>query len=208
VVGLWLGARSATRAEVFRKIPAWIVACSCAACLFFIGVRWGWLGSHLTQQALGIQLDKWQIGPLRVINLITLSIVLYWLRKYARWVAVEPFLTLGKASLQVFCTHLVFVFVGLTLLVRDVGDDAGAPSEQLHGIPALGLLAFTFAGLLLVAVREVRSHRAQRSVSMPATTQSPSTIRARENSSYGGHGFEPVKALAASLPQSRAPDGP
>ena len=156
-VGLWLGSRSATYAETFRKVPRWVAALSCAAFLFFIGVRWGWLGPHLTQQALGIQLDKWQIGPLRVINLITFSIVLYWLRKYLlRWVAIESFLTLGKASLRVFCTHIAFVFIGLTLLVRDVDDDVGAPAEQLHGITAIALLMVTFTGLILVAMYGVR----------------------------------------------------
>jgi hypothetical protein len=159
-VGLWAGARSATQESVLGKVPRWTVVFSCAACLFFVGVRWGWLGPHLTQQSLGIQLDKWQIGPLRVINLAAFCIVFYWMRKYLlRWLAIEPFLTLGKASLHVFCTHLAFVFVGLTLLVRDVGDDVGTPSEQLHGISAAALLVITFAGLILVAVREVHNRR-------------------------------------------------
>src|SRR5579863_5643590 len=47
IVGLWIGARSATHEEVFRRVPGWAAALCCAACLFFIGVRWGWLGSHL-----------------------------------------------------------------------------------------------------------------------------------------------------------------
>jgi hypothetical protein len=174
-VGLWAGARSATQESVLGKLPRWTVTISAAACLFFIGVRWGWLGPHLTEQALGIQLDKWQIGPLRVINLVTFSIVIYWLRKYlVRIVAIEPFLTLGKASLQVFCTHLAFVFIGLTLLVRDVDEDVGAPSEQLHGIPAIALLVVTFTGLILVAVHEVRRRRARRANSPPPVPQSES----------------------------------
>jgi hypothetical protein len=163
-VGLWLGSRSAIHRPVLRRIPSWVAGLSCCACLFFIGVRYGWLGPHLTERALGIQLDKWQIGPLRVVNLVTFSIVFYWLRKYLlRIVAIEPFLTLGRASLQVFCTHLVFVFVGLTLLVRDVGEDVGAPLEQLHGPEAVILLAVTFTALILVAVREVRKNRIRRS---------------------------------------------
>jgi hypothetical protein len=184
-VGLWVGARSATEEEVFRKIPGWVTAISCAACVFFIGVRWGWLGPHLTEQALGIQLDKWQIGPLRVINLVTFSIVFYSLRKYLlRWVAIEPFLTLGKASLQVFCTHLVFVFVGLTLLVRDVGEDVDAPIERLHGIPALVLLLITFTGLILVAVREVRSRRTQRGDSSSPRPSETARSGSDETASY------------------------
>ena len=164
IVGLWLGARSATHEATFRRIPGWVAALSCAACLFFIGVRWGWLGPHLTQPALGIRLDKWQIGPLRVLNLVTFSIVAYWMRKYLlRWVAVEPFLTLGKASLRVFCAHVFFVFVGLALLVRDVGQDVGEPPEQLHGFLAIALLAITFTGLFLVALHEVRERKRRKS---------------------------------------------
>jgi hypothetical protein len=162
-VGCWAGARSAMREHTFGDPPGWLAAISCALCLFFIGIRWGWWGPELTQQALGIQLDKWQIGPLRVINLVTFSIVVYWLRRHLlKVVAIEPFLTLGKASLRVFCTHVFFVFVGLALLVRDVNDDVGAPLEQLHGITAIVLLAVTFAALILVAVQQVRKRRTDR----------------------------------------------
>jgi hypothetical protein len=192
-VGLWVGARSAIREEVFQKIPGWAVALSCAACLFFIGVRWGWLGPHLSQPALDIQLDKWQIGPLRAINLVTFSIVIYWLRKYLlRWVAIEPFLTLGKASLQVFCTHIAFVFLGLALLVRDVGDDVGAPSEQLHGISAIVLLVVTFTGLIWVATREVRNRRARRNSHSDPNPGSPSQ---QFNSNRGNSAFDQIEPL-------------
>lgn len=158
--GLWLGARSASGLPMIPRVPGWLVALSCAACLFFIGIRYGWLGPHLTQQALGIALDKWQIGPLRVVNLVAFSIVLYWLRHHLRWLAIEPFLILGRASLQVFCTHIAFVFIGLAFLVRDVGDDVNAPLEQLHGLTAIVLLAVTFTALIFVAVYQVRKHRA------------------------------------------------
>lgn len=163
VAGLWLGARSATREATLGRVPGWVAGLCCAACLFFVGVRWGWLGPHLTQRALSIQLDKWQIGPLRVVNLATFSVAVYWLRKYLiRCVAIEPFLTLGKASLRVFCAHIVFVFLGLSFLLRDVGEDVGAPPEQLHGAAAAVLLAGTFTALFLVAQHEVRKRNAQR----------------------------------------------
>jgi hypothetical protein len=153
-VGLWLGARSATETVLFRKVPAWAVATAGAACLFFIGIRYGWLGPRLTIQALGLQLDKWQIGPLRLLNLISFMVVVYWLRKYLlRLVAIEPFLTLGKASLRVFCAHIFFVFVGLALLYGDFNSDG---LDQLHGPLAIALLAVTFTALLLVAWDEVR----------------------------------------------------
>lgn len=155
IAGLWLGAKSAVGEMPLKRIPGYAVAACAMVCLFFIGVRHDWLGPYLTQQSLGMKLDKWQIGPLRVINLVTFTVVFYWLRKYVlRVVAIEPFLTLGKASLHVFCAHIFFVFVGLALLYNEV--------PQLHGWVALALLAGTFAGLILVAAREVNKQRAER----------------------------------------------
>jgi len=163
VIGLWIGARSAVGETPLNRIPGWVIGVSAAACLFFIGLRHGLLGPHLTQPALGIQLDKWQLGPLRVINLITFTVVVYWLRPILlRFVAIEPFLTLGKASLRVFCAHLVFVFVGLALLYQDVGQDVDGQIEQLHGLTAAALLVVTFTALILVAVNEVRKRRVER----------------------------------------------
>jgi hypothetical protein len=90
-----------------------------------------------------------------MLNLVCFTIVLYWLRKpVLRIVAVEPFLTLGRASLEVFCAHVFFVFFGLALLYGEV--------TQLHGYLAIGLLVFTFTGLILVALREVRRRHNER----------------------------------------------
>ncbi|HEX3893715.1 MAG TPA: OpgC domain-containing protein [Terracidiphilus sp.] len=159
-VGLWLGAKTAMEREPFRPIPRGLALAAAGTCLFFIGVRYGWLGPHLTTQALGVQLDKWQIGPLRVVNLIAFAVFFYWLRKYVlRIVAIEPFPTLGKASLRVFCAHIFFVFVGLALLYGDFNSDG---LDQLHGLPAIALLAITFAALILVAMDEVKKKRSKR----------------------------------------------
>jgi len=175
IVGLWLGAKSAEDDVPLKRIPGYVVGICALICLFFIGVRHEWLGPHLTQQALGMKLDKWQIGPLRVINLVTFTIVFYWMRKYVlRLVAVEPFLTLGKASLHVFCAHVLFVFVGLALLFN-------SDIAQLHGWVAITLLAVTFAGLVLVAVREVRKQREDRAErdtrSSKASPEAPPSIQ-------------------------------
>jgi len=77
------------------------------------------------------------------------------LRRYlVRLIAREPFLTLGRASLQVFCAHVIFVFAGLALLYGDI--------PQLHGFRAYGMLVLTFTGLFLVAAREVKLRKAER----------------------------------------------
>jgi hypothetical protein len=155
VIGLWLGAKSVDGEMPLARVPGYAVALCGVVCTFFFEVRHGWLGPHLTQEKLGIQVDKWQIGPMRLINLAAALVVCYWLRRYVvRLVAREPFLTLGKASLQVFCAHVFFVFAGLALLYGDI--------PQLHGFRAYGMLVLTFTGLFLVAAREARLRKAER----------------------------------------------
>jgi hypothetical protein len=172
VVGLWLGARSAMHVQVLPRIPAWVAGMAAATCVFFIGIRFGWLGPHLTPQSLGFTLDKWQIGPLRVVNLSAFAIFCYWLRKYfVRLIAIEPFLILGKASLRVFCAHLFFVFIGLALLYGDFNSEG---LDQLHGTLAIGLLVVTLTALILVAADEVRKkhvrqkHPVEQKVNLPS----------------------------------------
>jgi hypothetical protein len=165
-MGLWLGAKSIEGEMPLARVPGYAVALCGAVCAFFFEVRHGWLGPHLTQETLGIQVDKWQIGPMRLINLAACLIVCYWLRRYlVRLIAREPFLTLGKASLQVFCAHVFFVFAGLALLYGDI--------PQLHGFRAYGMLALTFTGLFLVAAREVKLRRAERMDAVEGTPDSP-----------------------------------
>jgi hypothetical protein len=196
-VGLWIGARSALKRSVFERVPGGLAAASCAACAFFIGVRHGWLGPHLTQEALGFQLDKWQIGWLRVVNLVTFSIVIYWLRRYLlKVVAIEPFLTLGKASLRVFCAHLFFVFVGLALLYGDVDGASGVP--QLHGVSAIVLLVVTFTALILVAANEVRKKRREKAQRQNAEGPIPFAGSGGAPGSGTPEGFKRSEFVAAS----------
>ena len=153
VTGLWMGSASAHGDVPLARVPRWGIALSGALCVFFAIVRFGWFGPHLDWPALGLWVDKWQEGPLRVVNLIAFAIFFFWLRKWVvLLIAREPFLTMGKASLQVFCAHLFFVFIGLALLYGDM--------EQLGWPTAIGLTAVTFLALFWVATREVRKRHA------------------------------------------------
>ncbi len=165
VVGLWMGAASARGDVPLARAPRWAIAVSGPICLFFLGVRFGWFGPHLNWPAMGLLVDKWQLGPLRVVNLVAFTIFFYWLR---RWVVLlihrEPFLTMGKASLQVFCAHLFFVFAGLALLYGDMGE--------LHWPTAIILTTLTFAAMFLVATREVKKRRAAKARKAAQSAQS------------------------------------
>src|SRR3984893_8494446 len=154
--GLCTGATFPGRA-LLRRPPRFDCQVSVLICIFFIGVRHNWFGNHLTQQTLGFQLDKWQLGPLRLANLIAFAWVIYWSRKLlTRLFLIEPFIMLGKASFQVFCAHLAFVFVGLALLYGTV--------SQLHGFDAVGLVVLTFVGLIFVALRNTRRKRQKQAI--------------------------------------------
>ena len=161
ICGLCIGAISAQeRPRSFSRPPRFVYQVSALICIFFIGVRHNWFGNHLTQQTLGMQLDKWQIGPLRLVNLVAFACIIYWSRKrLTRLFLIEPFIMLGKASLQVFCVHLAFVFAGLALLYGTV--------SQLHGFPAVGLVAVTFVGLIFVAFRKNRGESQEQTTGNP-----------------------------------------
>lgn len=148
VLGLCFGSFIAGRRRPFPKLPRSVFFVSVAISIFFLGVRHSWFGPSLSPQFFGMELDKWEIGPLRLLNLAAFAIFLYGSRSIVKQiVSVEPFLTLGKASLEVFCAHLFFVFAGLGLLSGDAG--------QLHGIRAALLILMTFSGMFLVALREI-----------------------------------------------------
>ena len=87
-----------------------------------------------------------------------------WVKKL---VSREPLLTLGKASLEVFCAHLVFVFVGLSLLYGEV--------PQLHGFHALVLLVLTFVGLMYVASNWVKRKQALKQEARSAAAKQAET---------------------------------
>jgi len=122
--GLWLGAsRSVAGAQPLR-FPPWLLAPACAIALW--GLVWRHHGVNGQAPfggdvARNLLFDKWQLGPLRIANLVALGIVVIRFgptvaRALPRLRALE---TLGRASLPAFCAHLVAVLLVLALY----GDD-------------------------------------------------------------------------------------
>jgi len=155
ITGMWMGARSVSGPMPFHAIPRWVNGVAAAVCVFFFGVRFDWWGHGLNQQSLGLLLDKWQEGPLRVLNIVAFMCLIYALRgPVRRLVTHKPLITLGMASMEVFCAHLVFVFIGLAML--------NGQESQLHGLYAFLLLVFTLIGLAIVAHLQVQRKYAQK----------------------------------------------
>lgn len=126
ILGLWFGATAAAGEMPLHKLPRWAYPVSVVVCTFFLGVRHGWWGPQLGQQSFGVALDKWQLGWMRVFNIAAYIVVFWWLRKYiAKAISREPLIIFGQASIEVFCWHLFFVFVGLGLVSGDLLHASG-----------------------------------------------------------------------------------
>jgi hypothetical protein len=70
-------------------------------------------------------INKWHLGALRLLDFSSFAILFAVSRPWlARWFTISPLLLLGKASLEVFCAHLLFCFAALSF----VKDGTGLPT--------------------------------------------------------------------------------
>jgi hypothetical protein len=146
--GLWMGAsRHAPDAEPFR-FPKWLVALAVGAALYGLWWRHHGINGQAPfggDEEMNLLFDKWQLGPLRILNLVVLGIVTVrfgpaLMRRLPRLHALEA---MGSASLPVFCAHLVAV-----LLVLAIYGDSQTARPWWGDVL---LLAVVFAGLYGVA---------------------------------------------------------
>jgi hypothetical protein len=118
ILGLWLGASRHEDEPPSLRFPPGVVAAAVALAL--VGFAW----RHAVGQApfgaderMNLLFDKWQLGPLRLLNLAALLVVtLRFGRPLARALPrLHALETMGSASLAVFCAHLVIVLLVLSL---------------------------------------------------------------------------------------------
>ena len=174
VTGLWLGSRR----EPLPRLPWWLVGPAVLYALLMLVWR------HNVGQdpmpgvpAVALLFDKWGLGPLRVLNFVSLVVLLV---TFGPWLARTlprpgPLELLGRHSLAVFCAHVVvalftLAFFGSTEVLRPWTTDAV-------------LLLGAFAALLTTALvleergRAVRPRPALRAAGGPtppaATAHSP-----------------------------------
>jgi hypothetical protein len=127
------------------------------ATLFFV-----W--RHVTGQvpfgsdgALNALFDKWQLGPLRLLNFAVLAVIAVHARRVlAAWAERSSIAMLGRASLTVFSAHLV---VCLAVLAT-YGDAVDAHLGLLDAALLLGTLV-TLYGVARAALGGGKVLRAQ-----------------------------------------------
>jgi hypothetical protein len=86
--------------------------------------------------------DKWHLGVVRIVDFAAIAALLVQFQSLVKALAVRPLVNLGQASLQVFCAHLLFCFIGLAIL----GDAA-----VVNGWHEAMLVTTTFVGLFLTS---------------------------------------------------------
>jgi hypothetical protein len=162
VLGLWLGSSFADR-SIRAAIPAWMLPAAFAVAAGFLLWRHGLAGFAFDLQPVAFALDKWSLGVLRLLNFAALAVVVaQLLLPLLRWAHVGVLALLGRASLQVFCVHLVLCVASLGLIVD---DDTPLTAAQ----EALVVLV-TFAVMVLVARRTAAAAKRRRTGKPPAPT--------------------------------------
>ena len=148
VMGLWLGAeRSAQPAKPPLVFPRWMLWAAIA--IAATGFAWRHTVGQVPfpgQANLNILFDKWQLAPLRMLNLFALLVLAI---HYAPWMArhlPRPrwLETMGAASLPVFLAHLVAALLALALF--------GAPTPSRSWWIDILILVLSFGALYAVAL--------------------------------------------------------
>jgi hypothetical protein len=140
-VGLWIGA--GCPGSVFKVLTSkmCVMAALLVAAAFFL-LRHPILHVQLDEAPWSGFIDKWHLGALRLLDFASLAILFAVSRSWlARWLTIAPLVALGKASLEVFCAHLLFCFAALSL-----AGEGGLPAWIQSA-----LIVTTLIGLYMVA---------------------------------------------------------
>jgi hypothetical protein len=89
-----------------------------------------------------VSFDKWHLGVVRLIDFAAIAALLIRFQSALKPLAIRPLVLMGQASLQVFCAHLLFCFLGLAIM----GD-----APMVNGWHQAALLTVTLSGMLVTA---------------------------------------------------------
>jgi len=152
--GLYLGSPKA--ASLFSKfrIPTWVVISSAAIAAILFVCRHTPFDVLIGPTLFDALVNKWRLGILRQIDAVAIGILLM---KYGSPLA-ETWLgrrlaTLGRASLEVFCTHLVFCFFFLGLATGTDAHYTWPQGAVIIGVTLTGLFAVAHYAQRRAAVR-------------------------------------------------------
>lgn len=150
IVGLALGsiAFSANRSEPRQqRIPDWLWKICLPIGIVFLILRYVPLDRWMNPDVYGWLIDKWHLGPARIINFSVLAIlVVRFGARIANLPFIAPLYLLGQASIEVFSVHVLCCLAGHAL-----SEDADPNQPWWQQII---LLVVTISALFLTAVAQ------------------------------------------------------
>ena len=172
VIGLWLGARWA-RNDL--PIEDWAKKLTIPAAVFAaatLSLRYA-VFPHVQPAMFGVLFDKCHLGVTRLLDFAAVAALLIRFPLVLRLLTLRPLILLGQASLPVFCSHLLFCFVGLTIM-----GSAPAVTGWQQIVLALATVAGMFATAKIFALSDSDDdkRRRPRPVPRPVVIAHPSRL--------------------------------
>lgn len=117
IVGLALGSIVfGARPESGRRIPDWLWKICLPIAIVFLLLRYSPLDRWMNPEVYGWLIDKWHLGPSRIINFSAVAIlVVRFGAPIARLPFIAPLYLLGQASIEVFSLHVLCCLAGHSL---------------------------------------------------------------------------------------------
>ncbi len=145
-------------------IPRWLLGLSMAVAATFLVLRYSPVDNVIDADVSNWLIDKWHLGPARMINFAALAIVLAKFgSRIARLKPFAPLALLGQASLEVFSVHVICCFTGDAL--------SSDPDPQLDWLTQIILLVATISALFITAiVSRYRTARKRERLQHPPVT--------------------------------------
>ena len=98
---------SVSAAEAGR-IPSWLFRLSVFIAAVFLLLRYSPVDRWMNPDSYGFLIDKWHLGPARVINFAAIAIVLVrYGQRLAALPVFAPLASLGRSSIEVFSVHVL-----------------------------------------------------------------------------------------------------
>jgi hypothetical protein len=156
-----LASAQTNRAESKIGIPRWLLNLGFVVAAVFIILRYSPTDRWMNPDVYGWLVDKWHLGPARIINFAALAIVL---TRIGPRIAVSPLIrplaSLGQASIEVFSVHVLFCVAGHAL--------SKEADPQLPWWEQIILLTATISALFLTARIFKKRSGSKRSAISPA----------------------------------------
>jgi len=141
VSGVWIGSGGLSVRSAWTESRL-TIACAAAIAVLFFYVRHSYLWTDLNAAPWIPFTDKWHLGLFRLLNFAAFCILFSAVQPLlSRWLPIPPLVTLGRASLEVFCAHLLICFEALALF----GD-----GTNLGVAPQIALIVASVVALYLV----------------------------------------------------------